>query len=125
MLAVGMGREGVADVMEQRRRHVLLVLAGPERARGRLERVLQPADLQRALELLQRGDRVHQPARQLSGVLFGVGVDQPQVGLGHVRHAGVGNGRHGQLRMPAASSASRCDWNHSKRTARPSRIVQT
>ena len=27
-VAVGVGRKGVADVMEQRRRHVLLVLAG-------------------------------------------------------------------------------------------------
>jgi hypothetical protein len=40
------------------------------------------------------GDRVHQPVRQLSGVFIEVGIDQLQVGPGHVRHAGIGNGRH-------------------------------
>ena len=93
-VAVGVGRKGVADVMEQRSRHVLLVLAGPRGARGRLQGVLEPADPERALEPFELGDRVHQPPRQLAGVRLGVGIDQSQVGLGHIRHAGIGNHRH-------------------------------
>ena len=94
-LAVGVGREQVADVVQQRRHDVLLAAAVAKGARGGLERVLLARDLVAPVGLTERLNRGEHPVGERSEHLPLVAIEQLVVLGGRLVHSPEGDGLHG------------------------------